>query len=101
MWIRLSLAYGRPVPELQQQISSRHFTELIAFTNRNTLSPDQWWSTAGAAALVSASMTGEWINPAFLVPGQVDHKKLEAKRQAAAEKALDRKASRHGRNRGT
>ncbi|MEP0427680.1 hypothetical protein [Rhodopirellula bahusiensis] len=82
--------------ELQEQISSEHFTELLAFCNRNTLAPDQWWSAAGAASLVFSGLTGQWIDPSFLVPGQVDVDELNERRQEAAEKALDRKASNGG-----
>lgn len=88
----MSLAYGRPVPELQSQISSEHFTELLAFANRNTLSPDQWWSNAFAAAFVFTGITGSWVDPAFLVPGQVDADQLAKKREAAAERAMNRRS---------
>jgi hypothetical protein len=70
----------------------------LAFCNRNTLSPDQWWSAAGGASLVFAGLTGQWIDPAFLVPGQVNSEELKARREEAAEKAMDRKAN-NGRDR--
>lgn len=56
------------------------------------MNPDQWWSTAQAASLISASMTGEWIDPAFMVPGQVDFDEVKRRKEAAAEKAMNRRS---------
>jgi hypothetical protein len=90
----LSLKYGRPVRELQQQITSREFTELQAFIKRNTLSPDLWWSIATSTSVMVGSWTGESFDPKIMIPGQVDLDALNKKREQLAEKAMDREAKR-------
>lgn len=80
--------------ELQRTIGSRHFNELAAYAKRNTLNPDQWWSTAQAMSMVIAAISGQWIDPAMIVPGQIDPEKAREAKERAAEKAMDREASR-------
>ena len=80
--------------ELQQVITSAHFTELQAFARRNTLSGDVWWSAANSMSMLVAAMSGQWVPPEMIVPGQVDPEKLREAKERAAEKAMDRQADR-------
>lgn len=73
-------------------ISSKHFTELKAYRNRNTLNPDVWFSTARLCAMQAAA-NGMESRPIDFVP--VNDPTAEARREAkarAAEAMLDRDA---------
>ena len=85
--------YGIPVRRLQREISSREFTELQAFKNRNTLYPAVVKMLAEQTSWIIAGSCGEAVHPRELMPGY--RYDAEAKRKAkeeAAERSLDRLA---------
>lgn len=43
-------------------------------------------------AMQIAAMTGQWIDPRMIIPGQVDPEKLRQAREKAAERAMDKSA---------
>lgn len=88
----MSFIYGIPVHELQQRITSAEFSELAEYIKLNTAAPELWWSSALQTSKIVQALTGEWINPAEHVPGQVDLEKLRSARMEAAERRMDRDA---------
>lgn len=45
-------------------------------------------------SMVIAAISGQWIDPALIVPGQVDPEKAQEAKERAAEKAMDRESAR-------
>lgn len=90
LWIQLSFIYGRPVYELQEQLTSSEFTELAEYIRRNTANPELWWSTAVQTSNIVQALTGEWIPPERFVPGQFDMEAHKRARMEQAERRLDK-----------
>lgn len=65
-------------------ISSKWFTRLWAYKNRNTLNPDVWFSTARLCAMHAASQ-GIESRPIDYVP--VNDPKADERREADARRA--------------
>lgn len=83
----MSLVYHTPVRELQQRITSQEFTELQAFADRYTLSPDLCQTIAGVGA---AATKGEFQPDDFLPIVRDRDAEGPRRRVAQAEEALDR-----------
>lgn len=45
-------------------------------------------------SMVVAAITGQWIEPETIIPGQIDVEQLRKAKEEAAEKAMDREAKR-------
>ena len=76
--------------ELMKRLSSKWFTRLRAYRNRNTLNPDIWFSQARATAHLLA-LKGVEMRPLDFVP--VNDPKADERREAearAAEEQMDR-----------
>lgn len=71
---------------LQQVIDSKHFTELMAFKRRNTLSPNTWFPAAQLARVVAHDP------PERFVPISLDEDAIRERHAAAAESHMDRDA---------
>lgn len=70
---------------LQQEIDSRHFTELKAYKRRNTLN----WDTYYAAFQLARTVAHD--PPEVFIPIAVDESELRKHKAAQAEDQLDRR----------
>lgn len=72
-------------------MTSAEFSEVNEFIRKNTANPDLWWAMAFNTSHIVNALTGDWVDPKFFVPGQVDYEKLRQQKMEQFEKHLDSK----------